>query len=238
MAAVKPRLPAAPTRTVDLRGASFDAFLAHAFDRASDAWQVDEAQPATALLVDPALQLAHAEKLLRAPAVLQRFTPAQRQQGLWFLPGWFQPDFFSQQLWNHDLPQGKRISCVAAMEVLYRDLFATDPHGPDAHMWFDLLEDAAPGKPGDSAAGVFCADCEPVRRTLLGVLDSVLAMPADRCRRAALHGLNHWGTAAERARIIDAWLIRTAAAELDAVAPGEKEPLRSFAQLCRAGQYQ
>lgn len=235
---MKPRLPAAPVRTVDLRGASFDAFLAHAFDRAGDAWQVDEAQPSTELRVDPQLQLAHAEKLLRAPAVLQRFTPAQRQQGLGFLPGWFQPDFFSQQLWNHDLPQGARISCVAAMEVLYRDLFVAEPHGKSAHMWFDLLEDAAPGKPGDSAAGVFCKECEPVRRTLLGVLDSVLAMSADPCRRAALHGLNHWGTDAERARIVDAWLLRTTDAELDATAPGEKQSLRSFALLCRAGRYQ
>lgn len=235
---MKSRLPAAPARTVDLRGASFDAFLAHAFDRGGDAWHVDEAQPATQLLVDPALQLAHAEKLLRAPAVLQRFTPSQRQQGLWFLPGWFQPDFFSQQLWNHDLPAGARISCASAMEVLYRDLFAGDPLGSDAHMWFDLLEDAAPGKPGDSAAGMFCADCAPVRRTLLGVLDSVLALPVDHCRRAALHGLNHWGTAAERARIIDGWLQRTAGADLDATAPGEKQTLRSFALLCRTGGYQ
>ena len=235
---MKARLPAAPARTVDLRGASFDAFLAHAFDRASDAWHVAEAQPATQLLVDPALQLAHGEKLLRAPSVLGRFTPAQRQQGLRFLPGWFQPDFFSQQLWNHDLPSGARVSCVAAMEVLYRDLFAREPHGSDAHMWFDLLEDAAPGKPGDSAAGVFCADCEPVRRTLLGVLDSVLAMSADHCRRAALHGLNHWGTPAERARIVDLWLRRMTDAELDATAPGEKQSLRSFALLCRAGRYQ
>ena len=223
-------------RTVDLRGASFDAFLAHAFDRAGDAWQVAEAQPSAELLVDPALQLAHAEKLLRAPAVLQRFSQAQREQGLWFLPGWFQPDFFSGQLWNHDLPGGARISCVAAIEVLYRDLFAADAHGAAAHMWFDLLEDAAPGKPGDSAAGLFCADCAPVRRALLGVLDSVLAMPQDHCRRAALHGLNHWGTPAERARIIDAWLQRTAAAELDA--PGPDGSLRKFAQVCRAGKYQ
>ena len=235
---MKPRLPAASVRTIDLRGASFDAFLAHAFDRNGDAWHVDEAQPATTLLVDPALQLAHAERLLRAPSVLQRFTEAQRQQGLCFLPGWFQPDFFSQQLWNHDLPSGARISCVAAMEVLYRDLFAKEPHGADAHMWFDLLEDAAPGKPGDSAAGAFCKDCEPVRRTLLGVLDSVLAIPVDHCRGAALHGLNHWGTVAERARIIDAWLSRTAAVELDATVPGEKQSLRGFAQLCRAGRYQ
>ena len=238
MAPVKAWLPAAPARTVDLRRASFEAFLAHAFDRAGDAWHVDEAQPSTELLVDPALQLAHAEKLLRAPAVLQRFTPSQRQQGLWFLPGRFQPDFFSQQLWNHDLPSGARISCVAAMEVLYRDLFAKEPHGNDAHMWFDLLEDAASGKPGDSAAGVFCADCEPVRRTVLGVLDSVLAMSADHCRRAALHGLHHWGTAAERARIVDGWLRQMNDAELDATAPGEKQSLRSFALLCRAGQYQ
>ena len=58
---MKPRLPAAPVRTVDLRGLGFDAFLAHAFDRTSDAWHVDEAQPSTELRVDPALQLAHAE---------------------------------------------------------------------------------------------------------------------------------------------------------------------------------
>ena len=102
------------------------------------------------------------------------------------------------------------------MQVLYRDLFARDPHGEDAFMWFDQLDDARFNHGP-------CVACEPVRRAIIGVLDVILAIP--NCEQAALHGLNHWGTDAERASVIDLWL-RTAP-------PGET---RDYALLCREGK--
>lgn len=215
---------------IDLRGAPFDRFLAYVFEHDGAEWQVKES--AAALRVDPALQLAYAERLFRDPAAVAGYTAAQREQGFWFLPGWFQPDFFSGQIWNHDLPLGARISCVSAMEVLFRDLFAKDPHGKDAFMWFDLLEDGAPADRGA------CPQCEPVRRTIIGVLDALLALPQEHCQLAALHGLNHWGTDAERARLVDAWLQRTPSAQLDADVPGQKITARGYALQCRAGRAQ
>ena len=186
---------------IDLRAASFDQFLDHAFG----------AKPEVAL-IDPAIQLAHAERLFRDPSAVAGFSPARREQGFWFLPA--SAEFFSDQLWNHQLAAGARISCASAMQVLYRDLFAADPHGEDAFMWFDHL-DGARLNHGP------CAACEPVRRTVIGVLDVLLAIP--NCERAALHGLNHWGTDAERAAIVDPWLPRA----------GE---LRDYALLCRDGK--
>ena len=197
-----------------------------AFARHDDAWHVDEAQP---LQVEAGLQLAHAERLFRGPAALSRFSRPQREQGLRFLPGWYQPDFFSGQLWNHAVPSGARVSCAAAMEVLYRDLFANDGHGDAAYMWFDKLEDSAPDHVG-------CPQCEAVRRTIIGVLDALLAMPQEHCQIAALHGLNHWGNDLERARIVDGWLRGASPARLDATIPGEKITVRNFALKCKAGR--
>ncbi|MCA1829797.1 MAG: hypothetical protein ABR567_02330 [Myxococcales bacterium] len=199
---------------IDLRGATFDRFVAHAFDHDDPAWHV--VGPLPVLDVDPRLQLEHAERLFRNPSAVASFSPAQREQGFWFLPGSSQPEFFSGQLWNHDLPIGARISCASAMQVLYRDLFAIDPHGEDAYMWFDQLDDARL----DHGA---CAACEPVRRAIIGALEVILAIPA--CEQPALHGLNHWGTDAERASIIDRWL--------PAAPPGK---LRDYALLCREGK--
>jgi len=223
MAAVRARVPFVIEREIDLRGVSFDQFLAHAFDRSGPEWQVKESEDTTLLEVDAALQIQHAERLFRDPSCVARFSRDQRVQGFWFLPNWFQPDFFSWQIWNHDLPISPRISCVNAMSVLYRDLFAHDDHDDRGYMWFDLLEGAAPGRAGDSAAGTFCSLCMPVRNALIGVLQEILAIAG--CERAALHGLNHWGTAADRAAIIDPWL-RSAP-------PGK---MRDYALLCRDGK--
>lgn len=216
---------------IDLRGIDFDRFLAHAFER--------QDHDDDGLQVDPAPQLGFAERLFRDPACLSRFTREQRVRGLWMLPGWSQPELFSGQLWNHDLPIAARISCINAMSVLYRELFSADAHDEDAYMWFDLLEDSAPGQPGDSRAGTFCAPCMPVRNALIGVLQEILALPHPDCMRAALHGLNHWGTDAERARIIDPWLASAPASALDALPPpGGNPPLRQYAPMCRAGKAQ
>ena len=161
---------------------------------------------------DPAAQLAFAERLFRDPSCIARFAAKQQEDGFMLLAGLEQPDLFAAQLWNHALPAGERISCASAMQVLYRDLFARDPLGEAAHMWFDLLEQSRHA----------CPACEPVRRTVVGVLEAILSMPQEHCQAAALHGLNHWATDAERARIIDAW-----------AAPSG---LRAYAAECRAGK--
>jgi hypothetical protein len=203
---------------IDLQKASFDEFLDYTFTHREDGPLPE---------VEAARQIAHAERLFRDPSVAARFTPAQREKGFWFLASWTDPDFFSGQLWNHDVPAAARISCVNAMEVLYRDLFVADPHGQDAYMWFDLLLGGAP------EGG--CADCAPVRRALIGVLDDLLGIDPV----AALHGLNHWGTAKERAAIIDAWLARAPAALLDGPAAGTvRATLREYASDCQAGRAQ
>lgn len=191
----------------DLRTIGFRAFLDYAFDPARDG----DAAP---IAVDPAAQLAHAERLFRDPGVAVSFPRARQEIAFWFLPGETQPEFFSAQLWNHALPTGARISCVNAMQVLYRELFARDPLGDDSFMWFDLLRDAAPRS---------CPDCEPIRRALVGTLEAILEHDA----RAALHGLHHWARQPEREAIVDAW-VRRAAPEAG---------LLQFALRCRAGKY-
>lgn len=191
----------------DLRGIGFEEFLEYAFDPARDG-------DSAAVEVDAAAQLAHAERLFREPEAARRFPRPRQEVGFWFLPGETQPAFLSAQLWNHALPSGARISCVNAMEILYRDLFARDPLGEDAFMWFDRLRDAAPRS---------CKECEPVRRALVGALEAILQHDP----RAALHGLHHWARQREREAIVDPWLER-------ARPEGE---LRDFALRCRDGKY-
>ena len=191
---------------LDLRAATFDEVLEVAFERADH--EVD-------LVVDPALQIQAAERLFRDPALSARF--AAREKGFLYFVSLSQPEFFGRQLWNHAVPLGARVSCAAAMALLYRELFLREPLGEASFMWFDLLE---------QLADATCTACAPVRRTVLGVLQETLAMPAEHCQRAALHGLNHWGTPAERAGLIDAFLAGASV----------PDPLRKFALLCREGK--
>ena len=88
----------------DLRSASFEEFLAFVFEKADH-----EAD----LLVDPALQIAHAEKLFRDAARAAAFPEAAREKGLLYLVSLSQPEFFGRQLWNHAVPLGARVSCAA-----------------------------------------------------------------------------------------------------------------------------
>ena len=99
----------------DLRGLSFDGFVAFAFDRPVPATDKD---PNVVLMVEPDLQLEHGRRLFIDPLFLrERFNSAQLEQGFWFLS--FSgisdySDFFADQIWNDAASLDARLSAIRA----------------------------------------------------------------------------------------------------------------------------
>lgn len=221
----------------DLRGCSFEQFVTYAFDRPvpqtekDPSWWFASERESVVLLVDPSLQVDHARRLFADPELLQnRFTPAQIDQGFWFLAfaGIAQcARFFAEPLWTEDVELDLRCRCVRAMFDLYEKLFATHPTETATYMWWDLLASCILEELNPSEVVLHPVPShEAVRREMVETLRRILALDARHCREAALHGLNHVAIATERAAIIDPFL---AAHTLD-------EKLTAYARLCRAGR--
>jgi hypothetical protein len=76
----------------DLRGCSFEEWVAFAFDRPVPAgkepnwWHLHEDDEEMFLIVEPTLQIQHGRRLFADPLfLLDRFTAAQLEQGFWFV---------------------------------------------------------------------------------------------------------------------------------------------------------
>jgi hypothetical protein len=203
---------AGETLDPDLSNCSFEQFVAYAFDRPvsvepGGGWWWEEPP---LLVVDPELQLRHATRLFREPAVLKRFTERQIDQGLWFMAMDFTPvaKFFAEPLRNTDLGLELRLNCVRAMFDLYDKLLSSMESGTAAEMWWDLLSDGPPD--------------EPLRLEMLRTLARTLE--ARLCEKAALHGLSHLARTQEREPVIDRFL------------QTEHDPsLTTYALRCRSG---
>src|SRR5205823_7002398 len=121
------------------RWCSFEHFLTYVFKHplprrdGDPSWWHDEDVDEVHLLVDPELQVEHATTLFTDPLIVhRRFTPAQLDQGLWFLAFGHNTDygaFFIDALWGDDVEVELRCRCVAAMFDLYEKLFSPFPTG-------------------------------------------------------------------------------------------------------------
>lgn len=131
-----------------------------------------------------------------AAEVLQPYTDAQLNQGLWFLASNACSNHMFA-LMNESIPWTARQRCIRSFHQLYEQCFARrcSPHlshvdEPGAnplnmvcYMWWDINPLYA--KPDD-----------PTRRDLadavLQVMESTLQLDSIACRESALHGLGHW----------------------------------------------
>jgi hypothetical protein len=130
--------------------------------------------------------------------LLETYSPAQLEEGLDYLTLTGRLRDF---IWDPDLPWEPRRACLRAMVPLAEQLFARDPLGETAGMWWNWLRYFGP-RPADSG----------VKDTLLDVLTQILQIPSSRCWGSALHGLGHLEHPGKRA-VIEAFL--TAHPELD-----------------------
>src|SRR2546425_580998 len=182
---------------VDLREATFDAWLAFIFDHAplpEDAddgeakewyWALDDEE----IVVDPRRQITYLRQLFEQPAVLlERFSPAQIDQGFWCMFGGWGENLFNETFWNSAIPWLDRAAAIRAIERLYDALFGLHDVGSAGFMLWDML-----------AYDYYCGIRHPtenpedtrVQQVMFETLQRMLTSPSERTQMAALHGLHH-----------------------------------------------
>ena len=201
-----------------LQNLTFEHWLAHVFDHPvpegnenawywetdRDWWEEDSAES-----VDFMTQAFE-----QAGSVLEPFSAAQLNQGLWFLASnACSSHMFS--LMNESIPWTARRRCISSMHQLFEQCFARrcSPHlshldEPGAsplnlvcYMWWDIIP--LYGKPDDPAG-------RQLGEAVLQVMESTLQLNSIACCESALHGLGHWQPAyPERVgQIIDSFSMR------------------------------
>lgn len=146
---------------------------------------------------EPAVTVEFLTRLFEnAAQVLQPYTDAQLNQGLWFLA--------SNACSNHmfalldaSVPWTARQRCIASIHTLYEGCFARrcssafshlpepveNPLNMVCYMWWDILP--VSGKPEEPAR-------RDVDQAILQVTESTLQLNSIACQESALHGLGHW----------------------------------------------
>lgn len=131
-----------------------------------------------------------------AAAVLEPYTNAQLNQGLWFLASnACSSHMFA--LMNASVPLAERVRCVRSFHELFEQCFARRcsphlSHLPEpvenplnlvCYMWWDIHP--LYGDPEDPAH-------LELDEAALQVMESTLQLDSIPCRESALHGLGHW----------------------------------------------
>ena len=182
-----------------LKNLTFEEWVKHVFDHPvedhrnawywdmdRDQWQEDSAE--TVQYLTRAFE--------NAAVVLEPYTDAQLNQGLWFLASnACSSHMFA--LMNESIPWSARKRCIGSFHQLYEQCFARrcSPHlshvdEPGAnplnmvcYMWWDINPIYA--RPDDPAQ-------RDLAEAVLQVMDSTLQLDSIACRESALHGLGHW----------------------------------------------
>ena len=182
-----------------LESLTFEVWLNHVFDHPvndiNNAWYWDIDRDWWD--EDSADTLAFMTRAFEHAAdVLQPFSDAQLNQGLWFLASnACSSHMFA--LMNEKLPWSARGRCIASIHQLYEQCFVRrcSPHlshidEPGAnplngvcYMWWDIIP--LYGKADDPAH-------KDLDEAVLQVMESTLQLDSIACRESALHGLGHW----------------------------------------------
>jgi len=151
---------------------------------------------------DPRVTVQHLTRLFEEPAViLDRHSPEQINQGLWFLVSSSCSNDMVALL-DDSVPREDRKRCIVSIGSLFKKLFsvvctdhlshldrgATAPTSVNpinlvCFMWWDLFPRL--DEPDDPSWWEMDA-------TILEVLRGILSLSSVACRESALHGLGHW----------------------------------------------
>lgn len=183
-----------------LKNLTFEGWLAYVFDHPVEEgkkewyWDIDADEwdePAA----DTIQFLTRAFE--NAAVVLQPYSDAQLNQGLWFIADNSCSDHMFALL-DASLPWPARQRCIRSIHNLYEQCFVRrcTPHlghttepgtGPlnmvCYYMWWDIIPIS--GKPD-------VPEWSELDREILGVMESTLQLDSLACRESALHGLGHW----------------------------------------------
>jgi len=214
---------------------SFGDWVAHVFDHPVEnpQWywnlEADEVELDEDTLVDYAFRL-----FADSDAVLNEFSDAQVNQGLWFLVGESTTDLYA--LRSDDVALAKRLKCIDAISNLFATTLAErctehlshiDEPGCGTlnsvcYMWWDIFP--LSGKPSDESLREIDEHC-------LAVMENVLTSTSIACQESALHGLGHWQSKYPEKvmKIVDAYL----GAHEDL-----RGDLRNYAMAARIGRVQ
>jgi hypothetical protein len=179
---------------------TFEKWLTHVFDHPvpvsnENAWYWDidrdwweEDSPETVDFLTRAFE--------DAAVVLQPYSNAQLNQGLWFLASnACSSHMFT--LMNESIPWAARRRCIESFHQLFEQCFTrrcsphlshidepgANPLNSVCYMWWDIIP--LYGQPDHPAH-------RELDEAVLQVIDSTLQLDSIACRESALHGLGHW----------------------------------------------
>jgi len=170
-----------------------------------------------------------AESFERSGELLQRFSDAQVDQGLWFL-------LFSDYMagfGNSAVPLSLRQRGLESFIPLFEGMMVkrcsphlshlgeqgANPLNSSCYMWWDHFRFHG------NFNSAHCFDNDP---EILNVMRRLLTIPHDACRESALHGLGHWHNYNSRASgIIEEFL---------SLSPDLRSELVEYAQNARLGR--
>jgi hypothetical protein len=177
----------------DLSAFDFEQFVAFIFDRQPEPWaagnQSDHWYWHVKVTFDPARIANFYVRLFNDPEfLLQRFTPAQLEEGFWAIQSSTLDCSVYYLIWIEELPFTLRADCVRSMYHLFEKLFRKQQLFTADGMWWDSLTyDWHCGNRSRSNGG---EDLQ-MQDVIFGTLARLLQSDSVVCQSAALHGLGH-----------------------------------------------
>jgi hypothetical protein len=176
---------------VDIRGFSFDEFVAFIFDRdvSTELTGKDHWYWHVEVQFDAARIAGYYQQLFEKPEfLLERFSRPLLEEGFWAVHGPNLDCAVSQIVVDEALPLSIRKACIHSMAELFRRLFAKDAFDTSVNMWWDsLCYDWHSGNRIREKGG---EDLE-LQDIYFETLTEVVWIDSDTCQTAALHGLGH-----------------------------------------------
>jgi hypothetical protein len=175
-----------------MREFTFAEFVDFVFDRDPPPATEDRIRRwyyTTKCIFDPVQICGYYARLFeQAGHLLKRFSYGQLEMGFSALESCTFACSALSLIWSSDVPLADREQCVRSMFHLFQDLFAVDPLGFTANMWWDVFcYDYELGRRKRSRGGVDLWMQEVMFETLF----AILVIDSEECRNAALHGLSH-----------------------------------------------
>lgn len=181
--------------------AAFSEWLSAVFDHPVQErewyWDGDFESSWHRLELSDAIVVKYMTRLFFDSGSLNRYSPQQIAQGIWFLIGESSPAGSAYALLNSGVQLSHRIDCIRGMAAFFRSLVVPASRGradgqeddfqQACYMWWDIFPTKGAPICGPGTGG------EPeLHNACLDTMSEILSMPTELCQLSALHGLGHW----------------------------------------------
>jgi hypothetical protein len=191
-------------RIIDLRAATLEQLISAIFDESAQSFVASDSLGDGDWLeydVDPHRQVLLLAALFRRSGELgARFPSDTIERGLWRIMGGEFSSYFTEHLWNPEVPRANRIALIDTVYHLYDDLLARRPleaidfrHPDFPKRRFAAIDYMVPDL---LLEGGYFRDAEredqaAIRDAFLTLFGRMLRHPSPISQYAALHGLGH-----------------------------------------------